>query len=217
MKHKALIALTLTLLLGISASAAPITIYDSLFGGSGDVDNVLFNDSSLIDNGLIVQGTFNGSGEGYNAEFTSSSGSGLLAVSGGQATLIGGTGNDPYSQLSFYLKDDATFTKAQINPDATADGLINFSVSYINGSGSPYTEQFTVNGSGQNFFTIMAGDGAGITMISYSSPNTTFSDSNQVRIGGFTPPSTTTVPDGGTTAALLGLGLIGLAALGRRR
>jgi hypothetical protein len=216
MKHKIPSLLTLTLVLGVSASAAPITIYDSLFGGSGDVDNVLFNDDSLIDEGLIVQGTFNGSGDGYNVEFTSSSGSGLLAVSGGQATIIGGEGNSPYSQLSFSLKDDATFTKAQINPDATADGLINFSVSYILGAGSPYTEQFTVNGNGQNFFTILAGDGARITMVSYSSPDTTFSDSNQVRIGGFLAP-TTTIPDGGTTAAMLGLGMIGLAALARRR
>jgi hypothetical protein len=51
----------------------------------------------------LVQGDFNGSGAGFIVDFTSASGSGNLGVSGGQAVLVGGTGNVP-----FYERDGPT-------------------------------------------------------------------------------------------------------------
>ena len=67
-------------------------------------DNVLFNNASLIHSGLLVQGDFNGAGAGFIVDFTSASGNGNLGVSGGQAVLVGGTGNTPYSNVTVQLE-----------------------------------------------------------------------------------------------------------------
>src|SRR3954469_24287701 len=64
--------------------------------GNQNTDNVLFNNGSLVHSGTLVQGDFNGSGAGFIVNFTSSSGNGNLGVSGGQAVLVGGTGNTPF-------------------------------------------------------------------------------------------------------------------------
>ena len=68
-----------------------------------NTDNVLFNNGSLVHSGPLVQGDFNGAGAGFIVDFTSTSGSGNLGVSGGQAVLVGGTGNTPFSNTTVQL------------------------------------------------------------------------------------------------------------------
>src|SRR6266480_4258528 len=55
-----------------SASAWAITITPGPGNFPGD-DNVLFNDPSLMHDGTLVQGNFNGSGNGFIVDFMSSS------------------------------------------------------------------------------------------------------------------------------------------------
>src|ERR1044072_2122005 len=110
-----------------------------------NTDNVLFNNGSLVHSGLVVQGDFNGAGAGFIVDFTSTSGSGNLGVSGGQAVLVGGTGNTPFSNTTVQLENGATFTKLIFNIDVTA-GLppptqVQFTVNYTLAGG-----QCVVNG-----------------------------------------------------------------------
>ena len=114
-----------------TAWADPITITVGN-PNNQNTDNVLFNNPALVHTGLLVQGDFNGAGAGFIVDFTSGSGSGNLGVSGGQAVLIGGSGNTPFSNVTVQLENGATFQKLIFNIDVT-NGLANASV------------QFTVN------------------------------------------------------------------------
>src|SRR5829696_10536278 len=101
-----------------TAWADPITITTGN-PGNQNTDNVLFNNANLVHSGLLVQGDFNGAGAGFIVDFTSASGSGLLGVSGGQAVLVGGTGNTPFSNVTVQLENGATFTNLILNIDVT--------------------------------------------------------------------------------------------------
>ena len=195
------------------ANAIPIVITVGNPGNAG-TDNVLFNDDTLVHSGTLVQGNFNGSGAGYIVDFTSSSGTGEIYGGGGQAEIHGGTGNDPFTSLTFGLENGATFTKAILNVgvvnDPKTDGTILFKVSYIDAAGSPYSETFPVAWNGNNYFGIVATT-AKISQITFSTSDVAFHDAQQFRLGGFAP-----VPDGGTTALLLGMATLGLGYWRRR-
>ena len=170
--------------------------------------------------GAPHRAALSGNGQPANAPLlrnTSPSGNGQIQGSGGQATITGLAGNNPFTSLTFGLENNATFTAAVLNPDVTnsaGNGTIDFTVNYLLGDGlGPYAESFSVNANGQNFFRIDALPDARITSINYNSTNTTFADTSQFRLGGFAPG--TRVPDGGATVALMGLALGGLN-LGRR-
>lgn len=196
--------------------ADPITITTGNPGNQG-TDNVLFNNGSLLHSGLLVQGDFNGSGAGFIIDFTSASGSGNLGVSGGQAVLVGGTGNVPFSNVTVQLENGATFTKLILNIDVT-NGLppptqVQFTVNYTLAGGQVFNQVFTVSTNGQNFFGIQAAEGAVINSVTVQGlGGTTFSDIDQWRVGGFSNP----VPEP-ASMLLLGSGLAGLAAGVRRR
>ena len=187
--------------------------------GNQNTDNVLFNNPSLSHSGLVVQGDFNGSGAGFIVDFTSASGSGNLAVSGGQAVLVGGTNNIPFSNATIQLENGATFTKLIFNIDVT-NGLppptqVQFTVNYTLSGGQVFNQVFTVSTNGQNFFGIDAAEGAVINSVTIQGlPGTTFSDINQWRVGGFNQQ--TEVPEP-ASLLLLGSGLVGTASALRRR
>jgi hypothetical protein len=188
--------------------AFALTISSGNPGGS--FDNV------LVGNALVsatIQGHFNGQPT-YFVDFTSTSGNGLLATSGnGQASVIGTAGNDPITQLSFFLENNATFKEAVINPDAPMDGLINFTIDYLDPNAQQHNQQFSLDGNGQNFFDISAAAGEVITKVSFTSA-VGISDLGQVRMTGFEagrPPVTT--PEGGTTIVLAGASFVALAGL----
>jgi len=190
-----------------TALAIPVTVYDTLHGGSGDVDNVLYQSN---DQGTTVNATIN-SNPGFAAVFTSTT---EIKESGGQSSLKAADGTS-YTDLCFSLTAGSTFTKLQINPDAIANGTITFQVTYLLPAGVFNSVDFTLNMNGQNFFTIEAGDGALLTEVCWTS-TVGISDANQYRVGGLARATTTNVPDGGSTVALLGFGLTGLGFISRR-
>jgi PEP-CTERM motif len=187
--------------------------------GNQNTDNVLFNNGSLIHSGLLVQGDFNGSGAGFIVDFTSASGTGNLGVSGGQAVLVGGTGNTPFSNVTMQLENGATFTKLILNIDVT-NGLppptqVQFTVNYTLAGGQVFNQVFSVNTNGQNFFGIQALEGAVINSVTIQGLNgTTFQDIDQWRVGGLAPASDVPEP---ASLFLLGSGLVGTAGALRRR
>ena len=184
-----------------------------------NTDNVLFNNGSLVHSGTLVQGDFNGSGAGFIVDFTSASGNGNLGVSGGQAVLVGGTGNTPFSNTTVQLENGATFTKLILNIDVT-NGLppptqVQFTVNYTLSGGQVFSQVFSVDTNGQNFFGIEAFEGAVINSVTVQGLNgTTFSEINQWRLGGFSTPNTVPEP---ASLFLLGSGLVGTAGALRRR
>ena len=211
-------AFAIMLVASSTAWADPITITVGN-PGNQNTDNVLFNNPALPHSGLLVQGDFNGAGAGFIVDFTSTSGSGNLGVSGGQAVLVGGTGNTPFSNATVQLENNATFTKLILNIDVTA-GLppptqVQFTVNYTLAGGQVFSQVFSVDTNGENFFGIEAAEGAVINSVTVQGLNgTTFQDINQWRLGGFAPDNSVPEP---ASLFLLGSGLVGTAGALRRR
>ena len=175
-------------------------------------DNVLLNPATNV---TTVTGTVGPNDLIVN--FTSSSGSHLLnANPSGQATVSGGLGNAPFTQLSFGLASNDTFTRAVFNINSGTDGSVLIHVEGVNIDGGFFEDDFTVDANGQNFFTVTAINGQAMTSISLTAINgALFEDVRQVRLGGFEAEETP-VPEP-ASMLLLGTGLLGAAAGLRKR
>jgi hypothetical protein len=184
---------------------ADIAIFSGLEGGSGGMQHVLFNYSDSNGAALPVYGYLNQTNQ--IVKFT---GTDLLSNPSGEKAGI----SPADDTIAFQLAEPAKgFDKVQFNVDARDDGYM--SLVFTDQNGVDWPKMVTLNGSGQNFFTAIAGKGQYITSVTldYLGQPGGFADLAQVRLN---PVGLAVVPEPGTMA-LVGLGMACLGFLGARR
>ena len=213
----------LTVVAAPSLTRAAVILQPGLVGGSGDVENVLFNGSGLISTGNTVQGVTNTSG--VVLAFT---GTEILTTPAtGQARVLDAAG-DGYSSLTVQInplpaQEVDGFSKVQFNLNAVRDGQARITLDVFGGGSFEFTVGLSRNGN--NFFTALAsgGDLIEALRIDTAAPSlsaTLLQDSRQWRLGGFASASSPNPPQPAPEPSILwilGAGLILLGLMSRKR
>jgi hypothetical protein len=212
------IAAGLVMLLGATPAHATLLLQSGVVGGSGDVDNVVFNPCSaeIVGPATTVQGCLNSSHTTL-VNFTSNEN---LVADGGQATIDAQDGS--FDTITIKLDDTSLgFLKLQFNLDAVADGFANFEAK--DQLGNTFTfNNLALDGDGENFFTLFSLDNQ--VAVSFKLVSTVglqlIGDLDQVRLGptnvctedctSTTATQATSIPEP-STLFLLGSGLLVLA------
>lgn len=183
--------------LSAAAANASITIYQGPGNVQGD-ENILFHGSGLIDEGLLVSGKTNQTGQVLNF-FNAGT---VLQADGGQAKLSAKTGT--FDNLSIaWANPSSSYSSLILNINAVNNGTVTFNVADLaSGSGS-YKQSFNLDKNGENFFRIVADGNSKISLTTLST-SVGIQDIKQVRIGG-----AQAVPEPASMAAL-GIGALGL-------
>ena len=157
--------------------------------------------------GSVIFGTTNQTG--LNVRFTGSET--ITAPANGQARIEAVDG--AFTSLVIDVPG-GTFSSLILNPDASVNGTADFTATTT--VGTTVFNNVALGGSGQNFFTFTTSSPAErfISVGVVADSPLVFTDVAQVRLGG--AQVSTSVPDGGATVALLGLGL-GLLAFAKRK
>ena len=178
--------------------------------GNSGTDNVVFNPCDNVNLGpsMLVQGCLN-TDHAQNVNFT---GNENLLANGGQSRIEAATGTFDAVKINF-ADPSLGFTKLIFNLDADVDGFANFQA--VDQFGNVFNfNNIALDGNGNNFFGLQASNGE--IAVSFSLISTVTSQINdlaQVRLGA---ANIGIIPEPGSLA-LLGIGLLGLAGLTRRR
>ena len=162
-------------------------------------ENVLLDDDL---SGNPIFGTTNITGT--SVRFTGAED--LESQANGQAAILAVDGAYNYLMIDV---PGGTFESLIFNPDAAADGTIDFRVT--TNTGVQLFDDVALDGNGQNFFTFTTDAAQHLISVEFLA-DVDVVDTKQVRISGFQQQ----VPDAASTFLLLGFGLAGLAAARRR-
>jgi hypothetical protein len=141
-----------------TAAQATLTLSPGLVGGSGDVDNVVFNTCGpnfATQVGIQIQGCLNTS----HSTLVNFTGQETLqsVEAGGQARIEAQDGAFQYVQIQM-ADPGLGFSKLQFNLDAIADGFASFQA--IDQYGAVFNfNNIALDGQGNNFFTLGSLDG----------------------------------------------------------
>jgi hypothetical protein len=218
-KHRLVAALiaagsVATLLASIPNANATLQLQSGLVGGSGDVDNVIFNACGTAGGpALTVQGCLNTN----HSTLVNFTGNENLVISGGGQAVVNAE-DGAFDNVTIQLADATLgFSKLQFNLDAIADGTANFEAVDQFGNTFHY-DNIALDGNGQNFFTLFSEDNQ--VAVSFRLTSTVqiqnITDLEQVRLGPteIQPPIQAPEP---ASLAMLGGALIGFGVLRRRK
>jgi len=185
-------------LLAINANAT-LMLDTGLVGGSGDVDNVLFNCDFGCINGpnTTVTGFVNTTTE--LVDFIGNEA--LMTPAIGQARIEAVDG--AFTDIMWVLQNDTLgFEKVQFNIDAAANGFADIILTDQFGTDFSFLNQ-ALDGAGENWFTGYSLDNQVIVKatIAATVAMTAISDLQQVRLG--LVERTTSLPEPGTLGLLL--------------
>jgi hypothetical protein len=190
------------LLVGVTPTMAIVVFELGNTPQAGD-ENILLN-SGL--SGSTISGF--GNNTGFQVDFSSTQET-LTAPASGQARVEATSGL--LNEVTIQVPDGSYETL--IFNAFNGSGVLNIEAVANEPGGGTQTFNFSYDlSNGQNFSTYTTIDGETIDSVTLTSAGG-FADLRQVRLGGI---SSSNVPDGGATAALLGLGIIGLAGFRRR-
>lgn len=175
-------------------------------------ENLLFNGDGLIDQGMTVQGRTNNTHEVFNITGHEE----LVTPSGGQARVDATADSELDYALIDALRPSVYFTEFEANLHVGGRTSGHFTVTGCNQFAVCESATFAL-GSGENAFSVASVNGQLIDTVQFQS-TVEVDDIRQIRLGGVqelqAPPQQVSEPG---VLALMGLGLVGLAAYRRRR